>query len=209
MSQIIKTTVDGKEVEQEVFTQAELEEKANAKAEEAKAAVEAEKQVEIDRLNEEKAALEEAASDKDKNWAELRKKADSKGGDTSELKKQMDTITQRLEEIGQQPIKSAKDTFVSNNLPEDKDKREKFDYYYKKLSEGMTKPEEHKKAMEEALALVLPGQKPNLDYQLSGTRISSDFGKPANTGERSETNKAFSKAFGLSEEDHKKYGKNN
>ena len=207
----IKTKDDqGNEIE--VFTQAELEEQATARAEaaaqQAREAAEQEKQEALEKLEQEKQELQSKLNDKNINWKQLREKADGKSGDVEEVKKQMEVISKRLEELGQMPVKTAKENFISANLPEDKDKREKFEYYYNKLSYGYTKPEEFKKAMEEALAIVLPGQKPNMDYQMYTGRVDRNYIQPSST-ERSEAHKAFADAFGLSDEDHKKYGKKN
>src|SRR4051812_18720959 len=108
--------------ETEAFTQAELEEQASARADEAatkaREETETEKQVEIDRLNDEL----QKEKDKEKNFKALR---DSKGAVPEEVTKQIETLSKRLEEIGQQPVKNELQNFKRANFSEDKDLNEK------------------------------------------------------------------------------------
>lgn len=204
MPQKVKITVDGQEVEQEVFTQAELDEQSTARATEAaqtareEAGVEA--QAKIDELN---AELEKEKA-KEKNFKALR---DSKGGPVpEELTKKIEDISKELAELKQQPIKSVVGNFKKNNYGEDKDLNTKFDHYFDKLGKDAKTEEEILKAATDAHALVSGGQKPNTDYKMTGTRVSGDFRKPQE-GQESDASKSFGQAFGLSEADKKKYGK--
>jgi len=206
MPQTIKVKQeDGTEIDQEVFSKEELDAAATAKADE----VAAEKQTAIESLEAEKAEKEDELKklqDVDRNWKDLRKKADGKGASEEEVKKQIEDLTKRLDQVATQPINDTKAEFIRTEVGEDKERKDKFEYYYKRLGAEAKTKEEVLKASKEALVLATNGEyKPDGTDKMMGTGASQNYRneKPRQKGEQFNE---MAKAMGNTPEDIKKYG---
>lgn len=191
----------------EVFTAEEVTAKATEEAER----VAGEKQVELDALQVEKDELAEKlqkAQDKEQNFANLRKKADGTEVEINEeLKKQIDAINQKIDAVAQRPVEDAVQEFIKTNVGEEKEKKELFNYYFKKLGVEAKTKEEVTKAANEALTLATGGEyKPDGSGQMMSTGVNQNY-MQQNTGVVSEESKAIGKIFGNTEkelQEHKK-----
>jgi len=193
--------------EVEVYTREELDEVAEQKAEEARQAeaerIEAEKQTEIDRLNEELGKLK----DKDYNFSQLRKKAEGKDSSVNEeVKKEIEDLKNRIDSLTKQPVEEIKEEFIVENIGDDKELKDRFNYYYAKLSGDAKTKAEINKAAKEALTLASNGSyKPDDTGKITSVGVSQDY-RNKGEGKITESKVSMGKMLGVSEEDHKKYG---
>lgn len=191
--------------ETEVYTQEEL----DAKAQEEADRVAAEKQAEIDRIAEEKAALEEKnkkLEDKDYNFKKLREQKEGVVG--AEVLEKLNAMEQTIKSVQEQPKNEIKEEFIKHNIGEDKEKRELFDYYFNRLIEDNPSKEQIIKAGNEAMTLISGGSfTPSASGGMFSTGASPNYRESAPSGEVSEQSKQIGSHFGITEEDRKKYGK--
>lgn len=191
--------------ETEVFTQEEL----DAKAQEEADRVANEKQAEIDRIAEEKAALEEKnkkLEDKDYNFEKLRKQKEGTVG--AEVLEKLNAMEETIKSVQEQPKNEIKEEFIKHNIGEDKEKRELFDYYFNRLIEDNPSREQIIKAGNEAMTLISGGSfTPSASGGIFSTAASPNYRESAASGEVSEASKQIGSHFGITEEDRKKYGK--
>lgn len=199
-----KVLIDG--VETEVFSQAELEEAARIKAEEAAEAarVEAEQ-----KAADEKALLEaklKGLEDKDYNFSQMRKNKDKDTEEVKALKARLDELSGTVTQLASQPFKKLKDDFITaNNLAGDKDTKEKFDYFYEQMSAKANTPELVQAALTGAFAAATGGSKqPSFEGVMVATRAT-----PPSSGEKQVSQVAVEMGaqFGITDKDREKYGK--
>lgn len=221
MPQKIKTVVDGKEVETEVYTGEELVAQASAKAREiadkeiadAKEAMEADKEAALlekdESYKKDQEELEKLRK-KDLNFETLRKSKTLTPEQEAEAKKAADDLKStkdRLDAIEKQPLESAKETFLNSNFGiEDKDQREVFEIFYKKLSLGA----KDLKAVNEALvaafnATTAGARKPSFSGRMMQTNVSDNYNGEGQ-GRESEASQEFGTMLGVSAEDKKRFG---
>lgn len=202
MPQTIKND-KGEDVE--VFTADEVQAQAEAKAKE----VEDAKQAEIDTLTKEKGEKEEELKkfqDKDYNFEQLRKKADGKGQTEEEVKNQIADLTKRLDAVAAQPVQETLSDFVRTEVGEDKERKEKFDYYFKRLGADAKTKDEVLRAAKEALSLATAGEyKPDGTGNMSGTGVSQNYRQEKPRQKGADFND-IAKQMGNTPEDVKKYG---
>ena len=189
----------------EVFTAEEVTAKTAEEAER----VAGEKQVEFDALQVEKEELAESlrkAQDKEQNFAQLRKKADgTEVKINEELKKQIDAINQKIDAVAQRPVEDAVQEFIKTNVGEEKEKKELFNYYFKKLGTEAKTKEEVTRAANEALTLATGGEyKPDGSGAMMSTGISQNY-RQGKTDVVSEESKQIGSLFGITDADRKKY----
>lgn len=194
---------DGTELD--AFTQAELDEQSSAKVKEAEEV----KQLEIDDLKkqkEEKEAELKKFQDKDYNFEQLRKKAGDKGASEEEVKKQIEDLNKKLDAVASQPINDTKADFVRDVVGEDKERKEKFEYYYKRLGAEAKTKDEVLRAAREALTLASGGEVQfDGSGKMMGTGVSQNY-RNEKLRQKGESFNEMAKALGNSEEDIKKYG---
>lgn len=219
MPQTIKQE-DGTEVE--VFTAEELAAKADEKAREIAASEreELEKRHQEEKseletqISEKDKALEESAEklkkleDKDFNFEQLRKAKGLSPEQEAEAKKVASEVTElrkTVDALKTQPLETAKSTFLESNFaPDDKDGREVFENYYKKLSSGATSLKEVNSALVAAFNATTGGTKPINNAAMLRTGVSEQM-----FNERSNDNPVsaeIASALGLNPEDKKTYG---
>lgn len=202
----------GEEIE--VFSQEEVDALAKTKAEEAAQAererLEAEHAAEKSALEDEKTQLEadlKKFQDKDYNFNQLRNKKDKESSEAAALAKQLEEVNARLGRVEAQPFEKAKNEFMAvNNITGDKELKEKFEHFFEPLAKTAKSEEDHKAALAGAFAAATGGtRQPSFDGLMVSTRVT-----PPSSGGAAETeaSKSFAQAFGLSEADKKKYGKN-
>lgn len=209
MPQTIKNEA-GEDVE--VFTKEELEAKATeqteAKLTEERARLEEEKQVEITAKEEELADANEKLKklqDKEHNFNVVARGSKKKEEEEQATTKRIEELEGQIKGLISQPIAEARESFVSSNLAEaDKDTKEKFDFYYNKLSVGVKSKAEAEKAMKEAFSLASPGKTINNGAKMQQTGVNDDFAA-AGTEQESEASKEFGEKMGVSADDKKKY----
>jgi len=208
MPQTIKDA-DGNDIE--VFTQEEVDAAAEEKARLEAERVESEKQTELDALAAEKQELEEKLQkeqEKEKNFEKVRRKAEGKDIEINEeLKKQIDELNKRIDSVAQRPVDDTKAEFIKARVGEEKEKIDKFEYYYKRLGADAKSKEEVLKAANEALVLATGGEyKPSMDGQMFSVGASQNY-RQQKTEQVSEESKAIGNLLGITAEDRKKYGK--
>lgn len=221
MPQKMKVQVDGKEVEQDFFTAdevaAQAEERAKKISDEQIAAervrFEEEKNTAVAEKEQEFAAEKEELDKlrkKDFNFRQLEKKGELTEDQKAEADKvasELKKANERIDAIEKQPLETAKTSFIDSNFAaDDKDQRELFDYFYKKLSVGAKTMEDVNKALIAAHNATTGGQRqPNPTGAMSRTAVSDNFGGDGGSRE-SEASREFGAAFGVTAEDKKKFG---
>lgn len=190
----------------EVPTQEEIDALAQQRADEA---AEAARKEALETAQAEKEELEERLKkleDKEYNFSQLRKNKDKESEEAKALAKQLEEVNQRLSKVETQPFEKAKSDFIgSNGIAGDKDLKEKFEHFLEPLAKTAKSEADYKAALAGAFAAATGGTKqPTFDGMMVSTRVTppSSGGNP-----QSEAHRTFSSAFGLSETDHKKYGK--
>lgn len=202
------TLEDGTEVD--VFTQEEVDAIAQEKLTAETERLEAEKQEALDALAAEKTAAEEELQklrNKEMNFEHVRKKAEGKEVEVSEdIKKQIDSLNERINSLADQPKQDVKQDFISQYLVGDKEQTERFEYYYARLGAEAKTKEDVLKAANEALTLASGGAyKPDASSGMYSTGVNQNY-RNAPTGEVSEASKEIGNLFGITAEDRKKYG---
>lgn len=208
MPQIV-TLEDGTETE--VFTQEEVDAIAQEKLAAETERIEAEKQEALEALAAEKAAAEEELQklrNKEMNFEHVRKKAEGKEVEVSEdIKKQIETLNERINSLAEQPKQDIKQDFISQYLGGDKEQTERFEYYYSRLGAEAKTKEDVLKAAQEALTLASGGAyKPDASSGMYSTGVNHNY-RNTPTDQVSEESKEIGKLFGITEEDRKKYGR--
>ena len=203
------TLEDGTEVD--VFTQEEVDAIAQEKLAAETERIEAEKQEALEALAAEKAAAEEELQklrNKEMNFEHVRKKAEGKEVEVSEdIKKQIETLNERINSLADQPKQDIKKDFISQYLNGDKEQTERFEYYYARLGAEAKTKEDVLKAANEALTLASNGAyKPDTASGMYSTGVNQNY-RNTPTNEISEESKEIGKLFGITEEDRKKYGR--
>lgn len=210
MPKTIKDEESGEEIE--VYSKEELEAAAEAKAAEERERLEAEKEEALEAANAEKEELEtklKKFEDKDYNFSKLREKKNKNedGESQEEIQKKIDELNQKIDAIGNQSKEDTLNDFIKNKVGEDKETKEKFDYYYKRLGSDAKSKEEIQKAATEALQLATGGSyQPDRDQSMHSVGANQNY-RQQNTGEPSEQAKEIGSKLGVSDEDRKKYGK--
>jgi len=209
MSQIIKNE-DG--TESEVYSKEETEQMAEECAKVEAERIVAEKEEEYAEIlrqkEEEKAELEqklEKEQSKDRNFKQLRQKTEKQEEEEAETKKTIAGLQERLSAMERQPFESAKSDFVEVNVENTKEKRELFDYFYKKTSVGAQTKEDIVKALKEAKVLY-DSSNPVGNNDAKMTSVSPGYEFKASETE-SETARQIAQNLGVTEVDKKKYGK--
>lgn len=204
----------------EVFTAEEVTAQTDSKVKEAaeSAALAERERLEIENeaallekdeeLSTTKEALEKLQK-KEMNFESLRKQKTLTPEQEEAQKKnteELSTLRERMGAVEKQPLETAKSTFIENNFEaQDKDGREVFDAFYKKLAVGAKTVEDINKAAVAAFNAVNAGRRqPNLDSRITRTNISEDFNPDSGRGE-SEASQEFGAMLGLSPESKKKF----
>lgn len=205
----VVTLEDGTEIE--VFTQEEVDANAAEKLAIETERLETEKQEALDALTAEKTAAEEELQklrNKEMNFEHVRKKAEGKEVEVSEdIKKQIDSLNERINSLADRPKQDIKQDFVAQYLKGDKEQTDRFEYYYSRLGAEATTKEEVLKAAHEALVLATGGEyKPDVTSGMYSTGVNQNY-RNTPTGEVSEASKEIGNLFGITEADRKKYGK--
>lgn len=190
---------DGTEVE--AFTAEEVTAQKEAEAKR----VGDEKQTELDALNEQKVAVEAELAkekEKDKNFENLRRKAEGKGAELNEeLQKQIADINKKIDAVAARPIEDTVQEFIKTKVGEDKEKVKLFNYYFKQLGSDAKTKEEILKASNDALVLTTNGEyKPSLDSRMMSAGADANY-RGDNQEEISDQSKEFAKVFGNSEKE--------
>ena len=198
----------GEEIE--VFSQEEADALVKQRAEEA---AETARKEALEAAEAEKAELEEKLKkyeNKDYNFNQLRNKKEKEdsaaAAEAKKLAEQLAEVNARLGKVESQPFEKAKNEFIAaNNIAGDKELNEKFDFFFEPLASKAKTEADYKAALAGAFAAATGGTKqPTFDGMMVSTRVTP----PTSGGDsQSEASKTFSSAFGLSEKDHKKYGK--
>lgn len=187
---------DGSEIE--VFTQEEL----NAKAEEAAEAARKETEAEKSELEDKLKKLQ----DKEFNFNQLRSKTE-KGNEAAEkLASEIEVLKQQIGEVKQQPFVKAKEEFVTKNVGADEELKKKFEFFFEPLASKAKTQEDYNAALAGAFAAATGGtRQPSFEGLMVSTRVTP----PSSGGneQESEASKTFANAFGITSEDKKKYGK--
>lgn len=202
---------EGEEIE--VFSQEELDAIAAEKIAAEVQRVEEEKQAEKEELEAELAEQKEKLAkleDKDRNFEQLRKSSGKVADQTAkELQEQIAQLNEKIETIASQPKNDVKEEFVIAKLGEDKEQRDRFEYYYKKLGADAKTKAEVLKAAEEALALTTGGNyQPDVSSGMHSVGASANY-RNTPSKEVSEESKQIGAMFGVTDADRKKYPKNN
>lgn len=195
----------GEEVE--VFSKEEADALAEKKAQEAQEAKDAEIQ-KLQKEKEEKEAELKKLQDKDYNFEQLRKKADKGGATEDEVKSQIEELNKRLDQVATQPITETLNDFIREEVGEDKERKEKFDYYYKRLGAEAKTKDEVLRAAKEALTLATDGEyKADGSNRITGTGVGQNYrGGDGQPRKRGDDFGDIAKAMGNTEDDIKKYG---
>jgi hypothetical protein len=210
MPQIIKNEA-GEDVE--VYTKEELEAESDRKAEAERSRIEAEKEAEKSdiqaKLEETQEALEKEKQ-KEKNFKNLRDKSDKGDGKVEELANTVKTLQEQLNIVTAQPIATAKKSFIEKHIGADKEAVDKFNLHFQKVGKDAKSDEEVSVALQEALILTTGGKTQAGSGNNNGRVVTTgaDNSNGGSQGEESEASKEFAKAFGITEEDKKKHGKN-
>lgn len=229
MPQKIKNA-DGEEIE--VYTAAELEEQAKARAREiadteiARTRDEAETQLlaERERLEAEKeAALAEKDAEfatkeeelnklkqKDMNFENLRKSKTLTPEQEAERKLNAEKLARLesvVESIAKQPLEAAKEQFMSSNFTEDeKNEREVFEKFYQKLSIGAKDLKGVNDALVAAFNATMGGVRaPSRAGQMVRTGVSDNYNSDP-SGRESDASREFGVMFGVSAADKARFG---
>ena len=148
------------------------------------------------------------AEEKELNFNKLRKKTEKTEEEKAEEKKVADDVKalrETVAEIQKAPFETAKANFEKVNVGADKDLKEKFDFFFKKLGAGVKTVEEQQIALESAMTLATG--KPFESGSGSMTRTSVDPGFGGEKGKQeSQDSINFGSLLGVSAEDKKKYG---
>jgi hypothetical protein len=193
------------EVETAEEVSARIESERQAAADEAKAEAEQEKQEALaakeQELTEAKDQLKKF-EDKEYNFSKLRNKTEK---EESELKTTVKKLEETVEQLKVQPVNDLKDNFINQHIGADTELKDKFEHFYKKLSNGAQTKEETASALKESLILASQGRQPGnfIDRAIptgGNPGFSSDAGP-------SQAEVEFGHALGVSEDDRKKYGK--
>lgn len=203
------TNEDGDEVD--AYSEEELQNLATEKALAEAERIESEKKEEFEKLSSELAQKEselEKLRSKEMNFEHVRKKAEGKEVQVSdEIKSQIEELNSKIEALAAQPKSDVKNDFMKAYISEDdKEKRDKFDYYYAKLGSDAKTKEEVLKASEEALALATNGDFKPSDSRMYSTAPSLNYRNEA-PKVITEAAKEIGNALGITEEDRKKYTK--
>lgn len=215
-----KIKLEGSDEEIEVFTAEEVAAQTDVKAKEAAEAARVE---EAERLNtEHEAALldkeEELSTTKEKleklekkdmNFENLRKSKTLTPEQEEAAKKnaeELDKLRGTVNDLVKAPLETARTSFLETNFDAaDKDGREVWESYYKKLSIGAKTVEEVNKAAVAAFNAVNAGKRqPNLDGRMSRVNVNDNFDADKG-GSESETSQEFGNMLGLTPEAKKKF----
>jgi hypothetical protein len=210
--------------DEEVFSAAELAEKAEARANEiadtrvadATSKFEEEKAAAETRATAAEAASKTAADEltklkaKDMNFEALRKSkglTEEQEKDSAATAKALRDMQATVDEIRKQPIEAARTTFVESNFAaDDKDGRDLFDFYYKKLSNGVTKIEDVQKAIVAAFNAATGGQRqPSRTGPMLHTSVNDNFSGGGARAE-SDASREFGTMLNVSADDKKRFG---
>lgn len=208
---------DGTEIEvftaEEVKAQVESQtsELLDAKLEEERARLEAEKETELLEKDEDlantKAELEKLRK-KDMNFEALRKSKTLSPEQEEAAKKTAEELSKLQETVAQiqkQPLEAAKAQFVANNIGTDKDLIETFDFFYKKLSAGAKTLDEVNTALVAAFNATTAGTRQPSDSRITRVGVNDNY-HSLNVEAESEASREFGAMLGLSPEDKKTYG---
>lgn len=217
----MKVMIDG--VETEVFSAEEIQSQAERKAKEIadvriaeeREKFEAEKLVAEDLAKEKENALKEAedklkkAEEKELNFKNLREKNKGTDDDREKTQREIADLRKTVAEIQTQPLKAAKDQFISsNNITGDKDLNDKFEYFYNMYGKNAKTMEEVNSALIASHAAATGGRsQPNFaDQNITRTSVNDNFGGFQDSKQESEASQQFGAMLGLSAEDKKRFG---
>ena len=144
----------------------------------------------------------------ERNFEKLRKIAEDKEGKEDEYKTTLTKLQEEINAIKQKPFEDLKGTFVEKNIGADQELKDKFDHYYKKLSDGATSEAEVNAALRAAYSAATDGTKqPDMGGGVVNTKPGIPSGGAGSGNQPSEASQGFAKAFGLKDADKEKYGK--
>lgn len=206
--------IDGEE--KEVYTQDEVEAKIAEEREELETLTQAqilEKDEELSATREKLTKLEQ----KDMNFEALRKsktltpeqeaEAAKNAEEMETLKSTVTSLTETVSKVQKQPLETAKEQFVLNNIGNDKDLLEKFDHFYSKIADGATTLKEVNEALVASFNAATGGaRQPDFSGRMAHTSVSDNFADLGDAKQESEASQSFGKMLGLTPEDKKNFG---
>jgi len=195
---------DGNEVQ--VPTQEEIDQLAQERADAAAKEAEEKAKAEADALLAQKDAEIERLQGKDRDWRTVRNKIEKKSEAEEQHEKDIADLKTKLAAMERQPFESAKSEFLAANgkALAEKDVKDKFDFFYGKLADGVTNPADHERALLAALTAATGGTAQPVGPRVIATSSNIPLGE---SHAESETSRDIGRDLGLSEEDKKLYGK--
>jgi len=208
---------DGKEIE--VFTKEEVEEQVSqAISEKEEAIEEANTQLEEKNqaLEDAKAELEEEkAKGKNANLGNLRKKVEKAEDAKSEVEKRLESTESQLAEFRKEQRENARNNYLEKSgLKDDAEFIKVFDTEFEKQGKDAQTGVEIQTALDNALAIAkskVESAEPTVDPVRKVLKPHAPYQSttPPNKDEESDASKNMRKDMNLSEDDVKKYGKDN
>ena len=144
--------------------------------------------------------------DKDFNFKNLRKGKEEKEKESEEFKSKLEESNKKIDQILSSTRTEALDEFLDGKIePEDKDTKDKFDLYFKKLGgeQATTKREVLRIAQDALIVVTNDNGKTDPLEKSKGTK--THFMNKKDDNKESDASKEFKGRLGLNEKDAEKY----